>query len=64
MTFFPADLFRVKISIYLKKNPPKVLVKSGQKLFPRLFALYCKLLCDSLKYQATQKCRKHILKFV
>ena len=34
----------------LRRNPPEVRVTSGQNFVPRLFTLYCKLLCDCFKY--------------
>ena len=37
-------------NLKFKKESPEVRVTSGQNFVPRLFTLYCKLLCDCFKY--------------
>ena len=39
----------------LRRNPPEVWVTGGQNLVPKLFTLYCKLLCDCFKYRLKKK---------
>ena len=46
------------MALMIRRNPPQVRVKADKKFVPKLFTLYCKLLCDCFKYISSQK-RNH-----